>query len=72
MKVILKEEYSPFFGGCPKCGLKMELREYYYSNVNTNPLITCPYCGTELEIDEKEYEKICEKFTEDYGELPFE
>lgn len=53
MKVILKEEYSPFFGECPKCGLKLELREYYYRNVNTNPLITCPYCGTELEIDEK-------------------
>lgn len=62
MKVILKDEYSPFFGECPKCGIKMEL---HYTPFH------CPYCSTELEIDEKEYEKICGRFIDDSEQLPF-
>jgi len=58
-KIILKEEYSPFLGKCPVCGILLEIR---------SDEMICPYCDTDLVLDNKEFDEIYRRWQRDMKE----
>ena len=58
MKLILKDEYSPFFGKCPICRLMIEIRQDHF---------ICPLCGTSLSLDIENFRKIFDSFNKQVG-----
>jgi len=58
VKLLLKDEYSPFFGKRPICGLMIEIKQDHFN---------CPLCGTSLSLDIEKFRKVYDSFNKQVG-----